>query len=256
MPATRANPAHSLRPLALVLAAAVMATACGRSQEQDRTADLAASEAVSFSSADGVKLEGRLFGNGSVGVVLSHMLPADQTSWWGFARELSEGGYMALAFDFRGFCPGGDAGCSEGEKDIGAMWQDVVGAIGFLRSEGATQVMLVGASMGGTASLVGAAQDGVEVSVVVTLASPVGIDGLAADANLLTRITAAKLFIAGTGDRFGAAEAAQRLYAQSPLPKRVEIVTSNDHGTDLLTGNQSGRVQTLILGYLDEHSEP
>lgn len=232
------------------------ATACGRSQEQDRTANLAASEPVSFSSADGVKLEGRLFGDGSVGVLLSHMLPADQTSWWDFARKLSERGYMALAFDFRGFCPGGDAGCSEGDKEIGATWQDVVGAIGFLRSEGATQVMLVGASMGGTASLVAAAQDGVEVSVVVTLSAPVGIDGLAADANLLTRITAAKLFIAGTGDRFGAAEAAQRLYAQSPLPKRVEIVTSNDHGTDLLTGNQSGRVQTLILGYLDEHSEP
>lgn len=256
MPATRANPARGLRPLALVLAAAVTATACGRSQEQDRTANLAASEAVSFSSADGVKLDGRLFGDGPVGVVLSHMLPADQTSWWDFARKLSEGGYMALAFDFRGFCPGGDAGCSEGDKDIGAMWQDVVGAIGLLRSEGATQVMLVGASMGGTASLVAAAQDGVEVSVVVTLSAPVGIDGLAADANLLTRITAAKLFIAGTGDRFGAAEAAQRLYAQSPLPKRVVIVTSNDHGTDLLTGNQSGRVQTLILGYLDERSGP
>lgn len=256
MPATKANPARGLRPLALVLAAAVAATSCGRSPEQDRTADLAASEAVTFTSADGVKLEGRLFGDGPVGVVLSHMLPADQTSLWGFARDLSEDGYMALAFDFRGFCPGGDAGCSEGEKDIAAMWQDVVGAIGFLRSEGATRVMLVGASMGGTASLVAAAQDEVEVSVVVTLSAPLGIDGLAADANLLTRITAAKLFIAGTGDRFGAADAAQRLYAQSPLPKRVEIVTSNDHGSDLLTGNQAGRVQTLILGYLDEHSEP
>ncbi|HKZ76468.1 MAG TPA: alpha/beta hydrolase, partial [Actinomycetota bacterium] len=166
MPATRANPARGLRPLALVLAAAVVTTACGRSQEQDRAANLAASEAVTFTSADGVKLEGRLFGDGPVGVVLSHMLPADQTSWWDFARKLSEGGYMALAFDFRGFCPGGDAGCSEGDKDIGALWQDVVGAIGFLRSEGATQVMLVGASMGGTASLVAAAQDGVEVSVV------------------------------------------------------------------------------------------
>lgn len=256
MPATKANPARGLRPLALVLAAAVAATSCGRSPEQDRTADLAASEAVTFTSADGVKLEGRLFGDGPVGVALSHMLPADQTSLWGFARDLSEDGYMALAFDFRGFCPGGDAGCSEGEKDIAAMWQDVVGAIGFLRSKGATRVMLVGASMGGTASLVAAAQDEVEVSVVVTLSAPLGIDGLAADANLLTRITAAKLFIAGTGDRFGAADAAQRLYAQSPLPKRVEIMTSNDHGSDLLTGNQAGRVQTLILGYLDEHSEP
>jgi hypothetical protein len=44
------------------------------------------------------------------------------------------------------------------------------------------------------------------------------------------------------------------MYDESPPPKQVEIVTSSDHGTDLLTGNQSGRVQTLITGYLERYS--
>ena len=47
--------------------------------------------------------------------------------------------------------------------------------------------------------------------------------------------TAAKLFVAGAGDAAAAADA-QRLYDQSVPPKRVEIVPSDDHGTDLLDG--------------------
>ncbi len=234
----------------LVLAAA----SCAPSPQQERASDLATSSAVSFESPDGVKLAGRLFGDGSVGVVLAHMLPADQTLWWPFAHTLAGAGYTALTFDFRGYCPGGDAGCSEGTKDVAAIWQDVVGAVSFLKARGATRVMLVGASMGGTASLIAASQPGSSVAAVVALSAPQSIEGLTADQNVLASVTAAKLFVAGIGDPTGSAQAAQIMYDQSPEPKRLEIVTSNDHGTDLLTGNQSGRVQTLILNYLEQYS--
>lgn len=230
------------------------AVSCGPSTQQERASDLASSRAVTFESADGVELAGRLFGDGSVGVVLAHMLPADQTSWWPFARILAEHGYTALTFDFRGYCPGGDAGCSQGTKDVAAIWKDVVGAAQFLRSKGAIRMMLVGASMGGTASLIAASQPGMSVAAVVSLSAPQSIEGLTADQNVLANVTAAKLFVAGNGDPTGSAQAAQTMYDQSPEPKRVEIVTSNDHGTNLLTGNQSGRVQTLILNYLQQYS--
>jgi pimeloyl-ACP methyl ester carboxylesterase len=71
--------------------------------------DLSGSEAVSFQSRDGVALEGRLFGHGTSAVVLSHMLPADQRSWFDFADRLAEQGYLVLTFDFRGYCPGATA---------------------------------------------------------------------------------------------------------------------------------------------------
>jgi pimeloyl-ACP methyl ester carboxylesterase len=240
--------------LLLALALAAAAAGCAPSKQEERDADLAASRVVTFRSPDGVKLSGRVFGDGQVGVVLAHMFPADQTSWWSFARALAPKGFTVLTFDFRGYCPGGVAGCSEGEKDVAAMWQDVLGAIDFLGARGLVRVMLVGASMGGTASLVAAAQPGVHVIAVVTLSAPHSFEGIAADQSVLANVTAAKLFVAGNSDPTGAAQAAQAMYDESPQPKRVEIFTSSDHGTDLLTGNQSGRVQTLILMYLELYS--
>jgi predicted alpha/beta-hydrolase family hydrolase len=218
------------------------AGACSSAEPQAAPAD---SRPVAFTSRDGVPLEGRLLGDGTSAVVLSHMRPADQTSWFAFADRLAGDGYLVLTYNFRGYCPGGDGGCSGGDRDIAAIWQDVLGAIDEVRSRGATSVSLVGASMGGTASLVAAAQDGVDVGAVITLSAPASIEGLVADASVLTRITAAKLYIAGVGDASAAADA-QTLYEQSPPPKRVEIVPSDDHGTDLLSGGQGEVVARLI----------
>src|SRR2546422_3291491 len=58
---------------------------------------------VRFRTTDGLTLTGRLFGNGHVGVVLAHMIPADATSWYPTARRLAREGYLALAFNFRGY---------------------------------------------------------------------------------------------------------------------------------------------------------
>jgi len=252
--ASSASRTELLRAVALALTLATAAVGCAPSRQEERNADIAASTAVSFRSSDGVKLAGRVFGDGRVGVVLAHMFPADQTSWWAFARVLAPRGFTVLTFDFRGYCPGGVAGCSEGERDVAAMWQDLLGAVDLMMARGMVRVMLVGASMGGTASLVAAAQPGVPVVAIVVLSAPQSFEGLTADRTVLGNVTAAKLFVAGNGDPTGAATAAQAMYEESPLPKQVEIVTSSDHGTDLLTGNQSGRVQTLIIGYLEQHA--
>jgi uncharacterized protein len=220
------------------------------------SADLSGTEAVSFESTDGVRLEGRLFGDGTAAVVLSHMRPADQTSWFGFANRLAGDGYLVLTYNFRGYCPGGEGGCSEGERDIGAIWQDVLGAIDLVLDRGATSVSLVGASMGGTASLVAAAREGVDVRAVVTLSAPISIEGLVADGPLLSRVTAGKLFIAGVGDA-SAARDAESLWSLSPPPKGgLQIVPSDDHGTDLLTGGQGEVVVRMIETYLEQTGGP
>jgi len=215
---------------------------------------LADSEAVMFGSIDGVQLAGRLFGpdTATAGVVLAHMQPADQSSWFDFADQLGELGYRTLTFNFRGYCPGGDAGCSEGEKDTTAIWQDVAGAAGFLRTEGIRRMGLVGASMGGTASLVYASQSGCAIDTVVTLSAPDAIEGLTAGPEVLQAVTGAKLFIAGNVDG-NAAATAQAFFDESVQPKRVEILPTADHGTDLLEGNQGENVRTLITGWLQQH---
>lgn len=236
----------------LIAATAIVGTACDRAD--DVSAAPRRSAPVTFRSIDGVELSGRLFGpeEATAGVVLAHMLPADQSSWFDFAGELGDAGFRALTFDFRGYCPGGDAGCSEGDKDIAAIWQDAQGAVELLRDDGVERIALVGASMGGTASLIVASGEGDGVAAVVTLSAPRSIEGLTAGPDVVARVTAAKLFLAGTGDG-SAAEDAQAFYAQGPPPKRVEILTTDDHGTDMLTGNQGSAAGTLILGWLDRY---
>jgi pimeloyl-ACP methyl ester carboxylesterase len=160
-----------------------------------------------------------------------------------------------LTFDFRGYCPGGDAGCSEGDKDIGAADEDLRAAVAYLRDQGVARVSLVGASMGGTAALIVAGEGGADIAAVVTLSAPQLIEGLAVSPDSLAALTSAKLFIAGTGD-VTAADAAEAFYNESQQPKRYELVTTDDHGTDLLTGNQGTRVESLIEGWLAQHMPP
>jgi pimeloyl-ACP methyl ester carboxylesterase len=222
--------------------------------EAIREQALADSQAVMFESIDGVHLAGRLFGpeGATAGVVLAHMKPADQRSWFDFADQLGELGYRTLTFDFRGYCPGGEAGCSEGERDISAIWQDVAGAVGFLRTEGVRRIGLIGASMGGTASLVYASQSGSDVDAVVTLSAPDAIEGLSAGPDVLQTVDAAKLFLAGNVDA-NAATTAQAFYDETLQPKRVDILTTADHGTDILEGNQAEIARNLIVGWLGQH---
>jgi dienelactone hydrolase len=209
------------------------------------------SRAVTFPSAGGVELAGRLFEaeGPSAGVVLAHMRPADQRSWYGFADTLADEGYRALTFNFRGYCPGGEGGCSSGETDVSSLWRDVLAAVRYLRSTGVARIAVIGASMGGTAALVAATQPEARVGPVATLSAPASIDGLAVTPETLIAVTSAKLFVAGNGDAAAAADA-QAMYDGSVPPKRVEIVPSEDHGTDLLEGNQGPNVRQLLLAWL------
>lgn len=240
---------------AAVLAIVLAAPACDRGEEL-RTEALRASRPVSF-DVGGVELEGRIFGpeEGAAGVVLAHMLPADQSAWFETASALGEQGYRVLTFNFRGYCPGGDAGCSEGDKDVDAADEDLRGALAYLQSLGVSRVGLVGASMGGTAALIVASDEGSDVEAVVTLSAPQLIGALSVQPDALAALTAAKLYVAGTGD-VTAAQAADAFFDGSQQPKRLELVTTEDHGTDMLTGNQGTRVEGLIEGWLRSHVPP
>jgi dienelactone hydrolase len=242
---------RSILPATLVLS--LFASACNQADEI-RAQALADSRAVTFASSDGVELAGRLFGpdDATAGVVLAHMLPADQSSWFDFADRVGEMGYRVLTFDFRGYCPGGDAGCSKGKKQVSAIWRDVQGAVDYLEGQGVRHIGLVGASMGGTASLVVGSGADRSIGAVVTLSAPASIDGLVAGPDLLAATTAAKLFIAGNGDGV-AARSAQTFYDQSAPPKRLEILTTADHGSDLLEGNQGEIARNLIIGWLRQY---
>jgi pimeloyl-ACP methyl ester carboxylesterase len=201
---------------------------------------------VRFETDDGIELTGEFRGTGSLGVVLAHAFPEDRASWADFADLLQEKGYLTLNFDFRGY------GGSAGDRDIPETWRDVLAATSRLRARGAVRIVLIGASMGGTASLVAASRT--TVNGVIVLSAPTAFMGLSAPPEVLAAIDEPKLFLAASGDG-SAAQSAQALYEQSSGAKRVEIVTGDGHGTELLEGGQSEVVRNLILQFLSANTK-
>ena len=166
-------------------------------------------QAVTFVTEDGLTLSGRLYNpavggesywTAESGVVLSHMYPADQTSWDEVAEYLAANGLSVLTFDFRGY------GDSEGSKDIAQIDLDVAAAVQFLSGTDVHEVVLVGASMGGTASLNAAVElqalSSLRVAGVITLSAPVEFMGLSA-AKTVPQLVVPMLFISAEQDEGG-----------------------------------------------------
>ncbi len=230
-------------------------TACG---DEDATAGTASGgiqgKQVTFETEDGVLLSGHTFGSGTAGVVLSHMYPADQKSWYPTAKQLAAEGYFVLTYDFRGY------GYSEGNKQIEYIDRDVFAAVEKLAAAGATHVVLIGASMGGTASLLAAdrifagqiapsRERTVKITLagVATLSAPISFKGLNVE-NAVEDVYCPLLFVAAKEDE--GADNALKLERLSSNTGQLEIVPGSDHGTDLLSGSQKDKVYKLLLDFL------
>ena len=218
------------------------------------SAALEASSPTTFDNDAGRSLAGRLFGpdDAAAGVVLAHGFSASQETWFPFADRLGDEGFRVLTFNFRGYCPGGDGGCSEGQRSVDDAPADLRSAVDALRADGVSRIAVVGSSMGGTASLLVAADDGVELAAVVALSAPAQFEGLAVGPDQLAAIEEPKLFVAGTEDA-SAAATAQSFFDSSLQPKRLEILTTGDHGAEILRGNQGEQARNAILGWFDAY---
>ena len=237
--------------MALIVSAGLVVAACGGGATPIPPPE-DVSRGVSFVTEDGLTLQGRIFGTGDEGVVLAHMYPADQRSWWDFAGVLAEEGYTALTFNFRGYGTVGEDR-SEGSKEIELIPLDLQAAMDFLRSQGPDTLFLVGASMGGTASLQAAAGDAAgvaqRVAGVISLSSPVEFQGL--DLSKV-RVQVPVLLMATEGD----SQAARNvdIMVQDGIVEQVggEVVygESNDHGTDILDGPHGEAARARMLEFL------
>ena len=199
---------------------------------------------VEFLTDDGITLGGQLFdGGGNLAVILSHAAPTDQRSWRSFAEQLSRGqGYMVLTYDFRGY------GASSGERMFPDLNRDVLAAVNFMRSRGMNRIVLVGASVGGTASLRVA---GVEaVSGVVSLSSVVEFRGLTVGNKLIEEPV---LMIAEAGDEYAAFSFQQIIDSGVVRPPQLTPVLfprGDSHGTDIFSGPNGAEATRLILEFL------
>jgi dienelactone hydrolase len=126
---------------------------------------------VTFETYDGLTtVHGTLYNHDSVGIILSHrctMGQEDQTDWLPLTETLAARGYMVLTYDTRGY------GLTQGTY----TWRNVLvtlqAAVAFMREQGVERLILIGAGVGGTASLEVAAEadDVIGVAAISSLQS-------------------------------------------------------------------------------------
>ena len=201
---------------------------------------------VTFTTEDDIELNGNIFGSGNKWVILSHMYPTDQTSWFDFAEMiiLKEEGYSILTYDFRGY------GKSGGTQDVSKTVIDLTAALAYIKQYDPELIYLMGASMGGTASIVVAYESFTTLDGVISFSGPGEFEGVSA-ISVIGDLVPAKLFIASQGDE-GAAQSATEMYEKSMEPKWLEILDGNSHGTFIFEEepDNAEKVEEIVLNFL------
>jgi hypothetical protein len=271
---------------ALLLAMAILTAACGQGEERRPLAGAispaADHRAVGFSSG-GVRLEGTLYGEGDVGVVLAGG-KGGQFQWGReFPRALAEAGFMVLAYNWRGVCPQGPDdplyGCSEGTVDAtvsntcgvspaeSTIPSDIVAAVAFVRSQGARDVFLIGEGhIGGNGSLfvasgwpgVASPRDGISGIVSIGGGTPCEVYGLmAVPKRAFRQIAVPVLFIDAKPGRSGSEQLApapptgptvEQFHAWTRAPKQLLLV--REAGVGVLFGDQREEVLEAVVDFV------
>ena len=199
---------------------------------------------VRFRAANGATLGGVLIGTGKVGVVLAHQSDGDLCQWWPFVGQFVQRGFRVLAFDFEGY------GASTTAADTtDSLSVDVRAAATRLRAAGASRVVLVGASMGGTAALAATGRPIPGLAGAISLSGPVRIFGSDA-AVAAAKLRVPVLLAAGETDSLYAADARSLFPRVGSRSKQLLVVPGANHGVALLAAD--GRVKTAVFALLEK----
>jgi pimeloyl-ACP methyl ester carboxylesterase len=207
---------------------------------------------VVVTASDGTELAAAAWGEGERGVALLPQRGGDLCGYWDYASELAAAGFHLLAIDFR------RSGLSESAA-VGDLTLDAVAAVEWLKSAGATNVVLVGASMGATTAMVTAGRHPDLVSGVVALSLPPAID--VTDGNgpePSTAEAAAPLIdvplLMCWADRDTSAVDPQPLVDASPgADKQVITRPGLSHGWSMLRDGEAD-VRPELLAFLEQHT--
>jgi len=240
----RRSALQALATLAFLCASALLAQVQRKSPGISSGETNAKAEHVTFSTEDGAIIDADLYGQGDRGVVLAHGGRFTKESWQPQAQKLARTGYRVLAFDFRGF--GKSHGPGDSDMFTAPMHLDVLGAVRYLRGNGAKIVSVVGGSFGGTAAA--------DASIT---SKPGEIDRLvllAAEGNgPAERIKAPLLEIVAEND---ANDDGLRLphirawFDKAPQPKELIVLEGSAHAQFLFQTEQADRVMQEILRFL------
>jgi dienelactone hydrolase len=195
-----------------------------------------------FITEDNVTLNGQIVGQGRTAIIFSNGKGVPKINWQPVAQQLATSGYLCLLYDYRGIPPSG------GQNDPDLRDRDLRAAIEVARVRGATSLVLVGSSFGGTLTAALAVQ--ARPAAIVILSAPLSDGAISVTDDDLRALTMPKLFMATHGDtRY--VGAVQHMYDVSPQPKQIEVYPGANHGDAILafadTGGASMRQLTAFL---------
>jgi hypothetical protein len=203
-----------------------------------------------FPASDGVRLYGVEAGTGRTAVVLAHEGGADLCGWLPYVTTLQHAGLRVFAFDFRGY------GSSDRPSTSNlALGRDLSGAVARVRSEGATTVFLMGASMGGAAVVQNSS--GIHVTGRISLSGTRLWQGYGInDPAGVQHMTAPFLYV-GTRDDWRAPQPeARSIFGMvGSVDKQIVLYPGSMHGWDLVEQPPYGaRTRALILRWIRARS--
>jgi len=138
-------------------------------------------------------------------------------------KALNSFGFPVLRFNFRG------AGLSEGQHDEGKGEQgDVEAALRWLEERFRVPVIFAGFSFGAATGLRVACPDP-QVNALISIGTPVAVNGRMYSYGFLGQCTKPKLFISGGQDAFGPRDQLQNMFSRMPEPKQLVIIEGGDH---------------------------
>jgi uncharacterized protein len=132
-------------------------------------------------------------------------------------------GFPVLRFNFRG------AGLSEGEHDQGrGEVEDVKAALDWLDAEFHLPIVFCGFSFGAATGLRAACPDP-RVVALISLGTPVEVEGRPYAYAYLRECRQPKLFISGSNDQFGSPRSLEKVVELAAEPKEMVVIEGGDH---------------------------
>ena len=207
--------------------------------------EIITSHEVTFVTPDGATITGELYGSGETAVIFSVMGNC-KPGWRELAQLTAAEGLMALTYPWRDCGP---AGPISEDQLIRNFVNDTRGAINFAREQGAENIILAGASLGGIASARLAIESG--ASGLIIFASPPKIPNHdftieASDLN----VDIPKLFLTADKDSVVPAGETRKMYEMAAGPREWQTYPGTAHGTDLFKEENGKEAQDTILAFI------
>jgi len=186
-------------------------------------------------------------------VILVHMLGNNRQSWKDLALYIQKNGYNVLAIDLRGHGQSLEKNkqrisyISFAEQDFQDMLKDIKAAKEFLQKQGASEISIVGASIGANLAMIYASQDK-DIQKIVALSPGLNFKGLKPQ-DPAKKITIPVLIVAAEDDQYSAMSA-RTLEAVIHSDKELKIYDKADHGTRMF--NYQPELKEFIVKFLEK----